>query len=295
MSEPRYHKTRIAPTPSGFLHLGNALSFALTAAIAEKHGASILLRIDDLDRERVNREYVQDIFDTLSFLQISYHEGPHNYEDYEREWPQIHRLNLYNDALERLQATGKVFACTCSRAAIRRVSIDDRYPGTCLNKSLDLNTPDSSWRLITETDTVISIKTVSGDMLNAQLPADMQYFVVRKKDKYPAYQLASVIDDLHFGVDLIVRGQDLFASTIAQQYLAQQLGLGGFGQVAFYHHPLLMETGGLKLSKSAGSTSIKYLREHGYSVADVYSEIAKMAGIKEDVKNWRELGEVLLG
>jgi len=294
MTQPQFHKTRIAPTPSGFLHLGNALSFALTAAIAERTGAKILLRIDDLDRDRVNRDYVQDIFDTLNFLQIAWHEGPRTYEEYEREWSQIHRLDLYNEALNQLRKDDKVFACTCSRAAIRRASADDSYPGTCLHKSLDLDTSDSNWRLITEADAKVVIRTYPERIIQAQLPADMQYFVVRKKDSYPAYQLSSIIDDLHFGVDLIVRGQDLWASTIAQEYLAQQLSLDAFNHIAFYHHPLLMETGGLKLSKSAGATSIKYLRGHGHSAADVYGMIGKMAGIEQEVKDWRELSASLL-
>ncbi|PTQ99444.1 glutamyl-tRNA synthetase [Mucilaginibacter yixingensis] len=294
MSQPQFHKTRIAPTPSGFLHLGNALSFALTAAIAERSGAKILLRIDDLDRERVNREYVQDIFDTLNFLQIHWHEGPRNYEDYERDWSQTHRLDLYNEALKQLRDKGKVFACSCSRAAIKRASTDDSYPGTCLHKSIDLDAPDSSWRLITEADAKVDIRTYPEDIIETRLPANMRYFVVRKKDDYPAYQLSSIIDDLHFGVDLIVRGQDLWASTIAQEYLAQQMGLDAFGQITFYHHPLLMETGGLKLSKSAGSTSIKYLRDHGHSAMDVYGMIGRMAGIQREVKDWQELGKALL-
>lgn len=294
MSQPRFYKTRIAPTPSGFLHLGNALSFALTAAIAKQTGAKILLRIDDLDRERVNREYVQDIFDTLNFLQIPWHEGPRNYQEYERDWSQIHRLDLYNEALNQLRNDAKVFACTCSRAAIRRASTDDSYPGTCLHKSLDLDMPDSCWRLITKANASVVIRSYPEDRIETHLPADMQYFVVRKKDGYPAYQLSSIIDDLHFGIDLVVRGQDLWASTIAQGYLAQQLGLDAFRQITFYHHPLLMETGGAKLSKSAGATSIKYLREHGHSAADVYTMIARMAGFDEPATDWRELGSLLL-
>src|SRR6185312_6440352 len=105
MDEGKMHfkKTRIAPTPSGFLHLGNAYSFALTAALAGKYGARILLRIDDLDRERVQKQYVQDIFDTLNFLEIPWHEGPRNMDEYEKQYSQIHRLDLYRQTLDMLQ------------------------------------------------------------------------------------------------------------------------------------------------------------------------------------------------
>ena len=98
----QYNKTRIAPTPSGFLHLGNVLSFGITAALARKHGAKILLRIDDLDRTRINKQYVQDIFDTLNFLEIPWDEGPRNIKEYEDSYSQLHRMGVYQEALEQL-------------------------------------------------------------------------------------------------------------------------------------------------------------------------------------------------
>ncbi len=130
MGIPSFRRTRIAPTPSGYLHLGNVLSFALTAALARRSGASILLRIDDLDRERVSREYVEDIFETLNFLGIPWDEGPRNVGEYERAWSQVHRLGMYREALERLRERRKVFACDCSRSTAiagksgRRISGD---------------------------------------------------------------------------------------------------------------------------------------------------------------------------
>lgn len=87
-----FNLTRIAPTPSGFLHLGNAFSFLKTKALAQKHNAKILLRIDDLDRERYRPEYVQDIFDTLDFLEIKIDLGPKNLQEFESEWSQVLRM-----------------------------------------------------------------------------------------------------------------------------------------------------------------------------------------------------------
>src|SRR5579872_4577988 len=113
-----YRKTRIAPTPSGFLHVGNILSFSLTAAMARDNGASILLRIDDLDRERANPEYVEDIFETLHFLDIPWDEGPAAATDFERHYSQLYRMALYEKALARLKAANAVFACACSRAQL---------------------------------------------------------------------------------------------------------------------------------------------------------------------------------
>lgn len=98
MNEPVFNKTRLAPTPSGFLHLGNIYSFALTAALARKTKSKILLRIDDADRERTNKRYVQDIFDTLDFLGIPWDEGPRNIKEYEQEYSQVHRMDIYTKA-----------------------------------------------------------------------------------------------------------------------------------------------------------------------------------------------------
>lgn len=291
---PHFKKTRLAPTPSGYLHLGNVLSFVITTALAEKAGAKILLRIDDLDRDRVNKQYVRDIFDTLNFLEIPWHEGPRNFAEYENQYSQMHRLDSYHEALQQLKDTGAVFACTCSRAQIRENNPDDIYPGTCRNKNIPLDGKDACWRLKTDDKKELSVKTLYGETIKTTLPATMQNFVIRKKDGYPAYQLASVVDDLHFGVDLIIRGEDLWPSTLAQLYLSDVLGLDNFQKTTFYHHPLLTETAGKKLSKSAGDTSIKYLREHGKKPSDIYTEIAAMLGIQhEQVDNWQLLYELL--
>jgi glutamyl/glutaminyl-tRNA synthetase len=286
MQQPdiQFNKTRIAPTPSGFLHLGNVLSFALTAALANKTGAKILLRIDDLDRERIRPEYVQDIFDTLNFLEIPYHEGPRHLAEYKSEWSQLYRLEMYHKALERLKMHGHLFACICSRTTTQ--------PCTCYSKHFAFNEPGCSWKLKTD-DNDITIKTYPNQTISAKLSPDMQNFMVRKKDGFPAYQLASVCDDLHFGIDLVVRGQDLFASTLAQLQLAQKLRAEPFFKTTFYHHPLLMASGNQKLSKSAGDTSIKYLREQGKSPADIYTMIVHFCGKEESVNSWQQLADVL--
>ncbi|MFI5162586.1 MAG: glutamate--tRNA ligase family protein [Sphingobacteriales bacterium] len=288
-SNRHFNKTRIAPTPSGFLHLGNVLSFAITASIAAETGAKILLRIDDLDRERVNREYVQDIFDTLNFLEIPWHEGPRNYEEYQSEYSQMNRVELYQTALKQLKDSEQVFACACSRTQVRLNNPGEIYPGTCRDKGIPLDAKEASWRLATVGTTEISVNTLQQGIFKTDLPTNMQDFVVRKKDGYPAYQLASLVDDLHFGVDLVVRGEDLWPSTLAQLLLSSQLKTSVFQSVTFHHHALLAGPSGEKLSKSAGDTSIKYLRESGKKAEDVYSMVANMLAFKEPVSNWQEL------
>lgn len=287
-----FTRTRIAPTPSGFLHVGNVLSFSITAALARKAGAKILLRIDDLDQERVNKQYVQDIFDTLRFLDIPWDEGPRDFAEYEKKYSQLHRMGLYRQALERLRESEHVFACTCSRADIQRVNADGVYPGTCEQKGISLDAENVSWRLQTMEERDLTVKTLGGVGV-ATLPKTMWDFVVRKKDGFPAYQLTSVVDDRYYGVDLVVRGEDLRESTLAQHYLSFPLLEPGFLDITFYHHPLLVDAQDRKLSKSAGDTSIQYLRRQRWSPADVYSWIAGKWKRGAVVKNWDELLEVL--
>jgi glutamyl/glutaminyl-tRNA synthetase len=285
----QFNKTRIAPTPSGYLHLGNILSFAITACLAQKTSAKILLRIDDMDQARANPQYVQDIFDTLNFLEIPWHEGPRSPGEFVQAYSQLHRMAFYKSALNKLADGNLVFGCTCTRSQMQNGEVCN-----CINKKIPLNTPNASWRLHTDADVPISVRCYDGDNITTTLPPEMKNFVVRKKDGYPAYQLTSVIDDVFYGVDLIIRGQDLWASTLAQQYLAAALKLSQFNNIVFYHHPLLTEPSGNKLSKSAGAMSIKHLHEISKTPAHVFALIADAVGIKESVTSWQQLAESYL-
>lgn len=291
-----FTRTRIAPTPSGYLHLGNVLSFVITVAWARKTGAKVLLRIDDLDRDRYQPQYVQDIFDTLDFLELPWDEGPRSLPDFEQHYSQVHRLPLYEETLQALQHNGPVYSCTCSRSALQTTTTTtNAYPGTCRHKYYPLDLEQANWRLYTGNDTPITIKTLPQGTITTTLPASMQDFVVKKKDGFPAYQLASIVDDLHFGVDLIIRGADLWPSTIAQHYLAAQLPTNSFHTISFFHHALLTGANGSKLSKSAGDTSIQHLRKQGYTAAAVYSLLGEQLGIQEPVGDWQMLSGGLDG
>ncbi|NDC40304.1 MAG: tRNA glutamyl-Q synthetase [Chitinophagia bacterium] len=268
--------TRLAPTPSGYLHLGNIYSFLETVRFARQEGARILLRIDDLDHERAQTNYVADIFDTLHYLDITWHEGPRNVADFYTQYSQALRQPLYHNSLQYLADSQLVFACTCSRTDVLRAHPGGIYTGACLHKGLPLDTPDAAWRLNTDRALNIALATVNEGTITAQLPDSMRYFIVRRKDGLPAYQLASVADDLHFGVHLIVRGEDLWDSTIAQLYLARLAGWDAFGEVRFHHHPLLSAGDGQKLSKSKGATSVQYLRKAGWTASDILNHIAQL-------------------
>jgi glutamyl/glutaminyl-tRNA synthetase len=269
MNQQRFTRTRIAPTPSGFIHLGNVFSFALTASRARKTSASILLRIDDLDQPRIQPQYVKDIFDTLRFLDIPWDEGPKNYDEYINKFSQLHRMPLYEKVLDQLRESGKVFACSCSRT--------NREACTCREKNLSLDEPGNAWRIYTPPD----------------LPESVQEFIVKKKDGFPSYQLGCVVDDHHFGVDLIVRGVDLLDSSKAQVYLAGVLGYTSFVNSTMLHHQLLMESANQKLSKSAGSTSLQYLKQQGKTPKEIFGLISTIAGLKTPLYHWENLADTV--
>lgn len=288
-----FELTRIAPTPSGYLHLGNAYSFLLTKALAEKHGAKILLRIDDLDRERYKPEYVQDIFDTLDFLEIQIDQGPKNLLEMESSWSQLHRLPLYSEALEQLKQKKLTFACTCTRSQILQIDPRGAYLGQCLDRRLPLDRTEVAWRVNTLDADFLTYTAYPNQQKTELIPEEGTCYLIRKKDGFPTYQLCSLIDDLHFGVDLIVRGQDLYPSTFAQLDLARLLGKDTFGQTTFYHHPLLKSIDQKKLSKSAGSSSILHLREEGKTLADLFLLLGKSLGLKEELRSFDDFNESL--
>lgn len=269
-------RSRIAPTPSGYLHLGNAFNFLLTEQLTHKNNGSLRLRIDDLDTDRVRKEYIDDIFESLQWLGITVDRGPANPAEQASEYSQHLRKSSYHEMLDLLVQTGRVFACDCSRSQIAKHAPDGHYPGTCRDKNIPLDSPNVAWRIRTEMedaahwmDGILGAQTIN---LFSQNPD----FVIRKKDGSAAYQLASFCDDVAFGITLIVRGEDLLSSTAAQLFLAQLLDVASFRNIDFYHHPLL-EIEGKKLSKTEGSISLRAMRKAGISPVKIREDFAQWA------------------
>ena len=297
-------KTRLAPTPSGFLHLGNGTSFVATWVLARMYEGQILLRIDDLDAERLRRGYVDDIFRTLDWLGLDWHEGPFSTDDFTKNWSQHTRLDAYEKALQDLQKTGDLYTCNCSRKDIRERSANGLYPNTCrenrLNPSAEMFNyeKNTAWRIVVESNKSVNFKSIEKidplsinglfDNKNAffkhfdvNLSTQMGDFIVRQKNGLPSYQLASLVDDAFFDINFIVRGEDLLHSTAAQIFLAERLNVSNFLDTTFWHHPLIANENGSKLSKSEGATALLTLREAGHSAAVVVREAAKWLGFAD--------------
>ena len=270
MQLPHRLNTRIAPTPSGFLHIGNAFNFLLAAQLAKAADGNLRLRIDDLDAPRTRREYIEDIFETLAWLGIEPDEGPGSADEQVAVFSQSHRMPQYYLLLQKLIDGGHIFACTCSRKDLEQHHNCSLYAGTCIHKNIPLETPGASWRILTPRgSSAISFDDGLAGRQTIDLWQAQRHFVVRRRDGLPAYHIASLWDDVDYGINTIVRGQDLLGSTAVQLYLAGLAGLGSFQAVNFYHHALVEDDAGKKLSKSAGSSSLKALRDAGVGASAI--------------------------
>lgn len=285
--------SRLAPTPSGFLHPGNVFSFVLTWLLVRSQEGQLVLRIDDLDAARFRMEYLEDLFVTLDWLGLDYDVGPSGPTDFLHHFSQQHRMPLYSQALEALTNTGAIFACDCSRKQVLQESPDGQYSGRCRNRGLSLAPVSDAqgggvlWRLRTPPETLETVPDLVRDFGHFQLYQCQRDFGVRRRDGLPAYQLASVVDDLHFGVNLIVRGEDLLDSSAAQRFLARTLAQGGiettpFLQAQFLHHPLLYENPERKMSKSHGDLSIRALRARLKDPTPILGWVGNCLGMSRD-------------
>lgn len=267
-------RTRIAPTPSGFLHTGNALNFVYTWLLARKTKGILRLRIDDMDTPRLRTEYLDDIFQTLDWLGLDWDEGPRNATEQRSHYTQQLRTSRYNDCLQELVTSGYIYACTCSRKEIATQLQPGQHPDICRHKKLSLTHPNVAWRVYVPENTSITFTDCIAGPVRLNLFEAIGDFIVKRKDGIPAYQIISLCDDLDFGINCVVRGLDLLGSTAAQLYLSQLLNQPAFQTCTFHHHPLINDDRGNKLSKSAGSASLKHWRESGKSVQEFYHYIS---------------------
>lgn len=256
-------RTRLAPTPSGFLHRGNAVNFLVAWKLARMHNGRVLLRIDDLDAERARPEFIDDVFASLQWLGIHWDEGPRDATDFTANWSQHRRLDRYAAILRALRDGGHLYACTCSRTSV----------GSCPHRRepLPLDTPDATWRLRVPDNCPVTICTWPGGTRTIDLAECLPDPVLRKRNGQPAYQIASLADDVDHRIDLLVRGEDLLPSTACQTWLAHLLGFASFLQAKCVHHPLIADANGAKLSKSAGAASLKTLRASGAGPEELYA------------------------
>lgn len=236
-------RTRIAPTPSGFLHEGNLANMLLTHRWAVAIGAEVHLRIDSIDADRVRPEYVEDILETLAWLGVDYVRGPRS----EREARSDREVRITRAREQLIEARDRglvVYACDCSRARGGSTS-HGGCPGGCRSRGLSYLPGETSLRVAIPDSTTVNVEGRPVD-----LALEMGDFVIWRRDDLPAYQWTSVVDDTDTGMTHILRGEDLAVSTAAQLFLARHLSNPSFLAAEIRHHPLLTSPEGAKLSKS---------------------------------------------
>ena len=266
---------RLAPTPSGYLHLGNAVNFVLTWLLVRRAGGTLHLRIDDLDRARLRRVYLENIFWVIDWLKIDYDHGPAGPDDFLRHHSQLLHLPHYNRVLRRLaQQPGLVRGSQRTRTS------------PAGGRAVSLSTAGAAWRAQVPAGTVIDFADGGQGAVHVPLAALMPDFILRRKDGVAAYQLASVVDDIRLGTTLVVRGLDLLPSTAAQLWLAAQLSETqpfNAGRIQFFHHDLVTDTTGQKLSKTTQATSDAGILGHPQGPAVVYRAVARLLGLPPTV------------
>ena len=240
--------TRIAPTPSGYLHPGNAANFLLVRWLADEVGADVILRIDDIDIERTRPAYLDDIFAVLDWLGIAWDLGPTDANDFSAHYALPTTLAYLEAERDRLIATGQTYVCRCSRTDLVRAG-SRRCVRGCAEEDLDLVTGSTALRLHVPDGTSIHIGDVRIDV--AATAGDP---IMWRRDGLPAYHLASVVADRDLGVTHVVRGADLLESTALQLHLAPLLGADALVNATWLHHGLLTDNAGEKLSKSTNAS-----------------------------------------
>ncbi|TSI17980.1 tRNA glutamyl-Q(34) synthetase GluQRS [Brevibacterium aurantiacum] len=282
---------RFAPSPSGDLHIGNIRSGLLAYVRARQTGRRFLWRIEDLDR--VQPGAAQSQLEVFAELGVSPDEPP---------LVQSERLDMYTEALSRLEGQGLVYECYCSRKDIQQAptaphSPPGAYPGTCRDLSesererhrqrLDEQGRSPALRLKTDNAEV----TVQ-DRLLGEITSPVDDLVLKRGDGVFAYNLIVIVDDGASGVDEVVRGDDLATSAPRQAHLAHLLGLP---QPSWLHVPLVVNSAGRRLAKRDGAVTYQQLCAQGWTLEDVYAWMCSSLGFAGSTGSWSSLDDMVAG
>lgn len=275
---------RFAPTPSGFLHLGNVFCSLLAWLYAKSSGGRIILRVEDLDPQRCSRQKADQLARDLEWLGLEWDEGAYVSENSESYF-QSKRSDIYAEYFVQLQEQEFVYPCFCSRSELHAAEAphlsDGRiiYAGTCRHLTAEQREAKAqrrapAYRLRVE-DKPISFLDGHYGQQSYNLAEGSGDFIVRRSDGVFAYQLAVTIDDALMGITQVVRGCDLLSSTPMQLYIYRLLG---FTPPAFCHIPLLVDASGRRLSKRDGDLEIAALRKLYGSPEPIIGLLAFFAG-----------------
>jgi glutamyl/glutaminyl-tRNA synthetase len=264
------YRGRLAPSPTGLLHRGHAATFLRAQERARSHGGALILRIEDLDRERCKPEFDRALFEDLRWAGLDWDEGPDRGGAF-GPYRQSERLEVYLAAWRKLAAAGLIYACGCSRRDVATAPSaphagerEPIYPGCCRPAEIAVpraSGPDGvNWRFRTRAGEIVQFTDGAAGRQSFVAGRDFGDFIIWRKDGVPAYQLAVVADDAAMRVSEVVRGEDLLASTAQQLLLYRALDLAA---PDFCHVPLIADENGVRLAKRAGAHSLRAMRFGG--------------------------------
>lgn len=273
-------RTRLAPSPTGALHLGNVRTFLVNWALARQQGWEIVLRIEDLDGPRVKAGAADEAIELLEWLGLDWDEGP----CFQRA-----DLTPYNAALQRLIADGAAYPCRCTRREIEAAQLSAphgdqhelRYPGTCRPSDARPRTRGDAipaYRLLVP-EGVTAVDDQFAGRHEYDVAAATGDFLIATKEGLPSYQLAVVVDDARQQIDRVVRGDDLLSSAHRQQLLYERLGLAPRPQ--YWHIPLVVGPDGRRLAKRHGDTRIAHYRAQGTPAERIIALMARWCEIDD--------------
>lgn len=276
-------RTRIAPTPSGYVHLGNAVNFLIVARCAAQVDARIQLRIDDLDPGRQRPEFIEEIFWALDWLDIPVDDGPRDAQEYRGRYAQSARHDYYWRELLAAQDRGlPTYYCTCSRSQLAAAGL--------------LGQPNWSAHACRQ-QRVLSgaVRPAQEHTVRVMMPADADLAdpVVWRRDDLPGYHLASIVDDRDADVTLVVRGADLVESTHTQRVIAHWFDAGRLVAATFLHHELATGADGSKLAKSDRAQSLRSIIDSGVTRSDIEAKVDEIWTQSPDLNEWLRRQSVL--
>lgn len=250
-------RTRFAPSPTGYLHVGGARTALFSWLYARKHGGKFILRIEDTDLERSTAESVNAILEGMTWLGLEYDEGP---------FYQTHRFDRYNEVIQQLLDEGKAYRCNCSKERLEKLreaqmanKQKPRYDGHCRGRHVDPGEPHVIRFMNPQDGTVVIDDMVRGRVSIQN--SELDDLIIRRSDGSPTYNLTVVVDDLDMAISHVIRGDDHLNNTPRQINILKALGQE---PPRYGHVPMILGDDGARLSKRHGAVSVIQYREQGY-------------------------------
>ncbi len=250
-------RTRFAPSPTGYLHVGGARTALFSWLYARKHGGQFVLRIEDTDLERSTQESVNAILEGMTWLGLEYDEGP---------FYQTQRFDRYNEIIDKLLENGQAYRCDCSKERLEQLrerqmaaKIKPRYDGCCRNREVDPAHPHVIRFRNPDSGSVVFDDLVRGRISVAN--AELDDLIIRRTDGSPTYNLTVVVDDADMNITQVIRGDDHINNTPRQINLLNALG---FDIPQYAHLPMILGDDGARLSKRHGAVSVMQYLDDGF-------------------------------